>query len=484
MSRLSVKAKLVSALSVILLVAFVATSVVNYRVSRDAVREELLTTGLPLTRDTIHSELRAELMRPLFVSSLMGTDTFLRDWALDGERDTQSVRKYLEEIRNRYGFFTAFFVSEGTRSYYYHGGRLKTISRMDLHDVWYYEFVGGGREFALDVDSNQAAGGTLTLFINHRVEDYRGYLLGVAGVGLNLEEFARIIQGFQSKYHRRITLVDEFGTVQLGPDAARMGKDNIRTMPGISAVAREVLALRGEPANFEYVGPEGTVLLAARHLDDIGWTLLVEQDEASALAVARGNLVRTLVVGVAAWAVILALSVVTVNYFQRRLVHMAATDQLTGAANRWEFEGRFGLAVSRHARHGEPFSLILFDLDHFKAVNDCLGHLEGDRVLQGVAALIRGIIRPSDLLARWGGDEFMVLAEGGLAEGLAMAERIRQAVAGASFTGQAECRAVTVSCGVAEYQPGETLDSLTRRADQGAYAAKEHGRDRVEACSG
>jgi hypothetical protein len=103
LSRLSVKAKLVSALSVILLVAFVATSVVNYRVSRDAVREELLTTGLPLTRDTIHSELRAELMRPLFVSSLMGTDTFLRDWALDGERDTQSVRKYLEEIRNRYG---------------------------------------------------------------------------------------------------------------------------------------------------------------------------------------------------------------------------------------------------------------------------------------------------------------------------------------------------------------------------------------------
>jgi diguanylate cyclase (GGDEF)-like protein len=354
---------------------------------------------------------------------------------------------------------------------------------MDLHDVWYYEFVGGGREFALDVDSNQAAGGPLTLFINHRVEDYRGYLLGVAGVGLNLEEFARIIQGFQSKYHRRITLVDEFGTVQLGPDAARMGKDNIRTMPGISAVAARCWPCAASRPTSNTSGPRAPCCWP-RGI----WTTSAGPCGGAGRGLGPGRGAGQPgahpVVGVAAWAVILALSVVTVNYFHARLVHMAATDQLTGAANRWEFEGRFGLAVSRHARHGEPFSLILFDLDHFKAVNDCLGHLEGGGVLQGVAALIRGIIRPSDLLARWGGDEFMVLAEGGLAEGLAMAERIRQAVAGASFTGQAECRAVTVSCGVAEYQPGETLDSLTRRADQGAYAAKEHGRDRVEACSG
>lgn len=481
LAHLSVKAKLVLALSIILLAAFVVTSVVNYRVSRDAVREELLTTGLPLTRDTIHSELRGELMRPLFVASLMGSDTFLRDWALDGERDEELVRKYLNEIKNRYGFFTSFFISEKTKKYYHFGGTLKTISRMDLRDAWYYGFVGRGVTADLNVDANQAAGGALTLFINHRVEDYRGYLLGVTGVGLDLAEFAGIIQGFQDKYHRRIFLVDEFGTVQLGPDTEQMARANIRSMPGISSVARKVLALRGEPANFEYTGPDGTVLLAARHLEDIGWTLLVEQDEASALAAARGNLVRTLVVGVAAWLVILVLSVVTVNHFQRRLLHMAVTDQLTGAANRWEFEGRFGQAEARHGRHGTPFSIILLDLDHFKGVNDTLGHLEGDRVLVGIARLVQGIIRPADLLARWGGDEFLVLAEGGLDEARAMAERIREAVAGACFTQKDGCQPVTVSCGVAEYRQGESLDALTRRADEAAYSAKEQGRDRVVA---
>jgi len=479
LDRLSVKAKLVLALSVILLAAFVVTSVVNYRVSRDAVREELLTTGLPLTRDTIHSELRGELMRPLFVASLMGSDTFLRDWALDGERDEELVRKYLNEIKNRYGFFTSFFVSEKTKKYYYFGGTLKTISRMDLRDAWYYGFVGRGVTADLNVDANQAAGGALTLFINHRVEDYRGYLLGVTGVGLDLAEFAGIIQGFQNKYHRRILLVDEFGTVQLGPDTEQLAQANIRTMPGISSVAREVLALRGEPANFEYTGPGGTVLLTARHLDDIRWTLLVEQDEASALAAARDTLVRTLVVGLVAWLVILGVSVITVNHFQRRLMHMAVTDQLTGAANRWEFEGRFGQAEARCARHGTPFSIILLDLDYFKSVNDRLGHLEGDRVLVGIAKLVRGIIRPGDLLARWGGDEFLVLAEGGLDEVRAMAERIREAVAGACFAQQDGCQPVTVSCGVAEYRQGESLDALTRRADQAAYSAKERGRDQV-----
>lgn len=479
-SHLSIKARLVFILSLILLVAFVVTSVVNYNVSREAVRTELITSSLPLTRDTLHSELRAELMRPLFVSSLMASDTFLRDWALTGEQDVAQVAKYLNEIRTRYGFFTAFFISDESKRYYYHSGILKKISRMDLHDVWFYEFVGRGVEYDLDIDTNQAAENQLTLFINHRVEDYAGYLLGVAGVGLDLDRFAGLISGFQDKYSRRITLVDQFGTVQVSSDTAQAEQVSIHDLPGISSISQQIVQVRGEPANFEYEGEHGNVLLTARHMPDIGWTLLVEQDEEAALATARGNLVRTLVVGVAAWLVIVGISVWTVNHFQRKLVHMAVTDQLTGAANRWEFEQRFRAAQSRLQRRAQPFSVILLDLDRFKEVNDTLGHLAGDKVLTGVVDIVRGMIRPTDLLARWGGDEFIVLLEGGEQDAQAMAERIRSAVAEQCF-GEDGCEAnVTVSLGVAEYREGESLDDLTRRADSAVYKAKSGGRDCVD----
>ncbi len=116
-------------------------------------------------------------MRPLFVSSLMANDTFLKDWAAGGESDISKIERYLGEIQGKYGFFSAFFVSAETGKYYYPGGILKTISPEDDHDVWYYDFVSSGEGHDLDVDSNEAANNILTVFINHRLASDDGKLL-------------------------------------------------------------------------------------------------------------------------------------------------------------------------------------------------------------------------------------------------------------------------------------------------------------------
>lgn len=90
----------------------------NYHVSKAAIRESIVASELPLTSDNIYSEIQKDLIRPIFVSSMMASDTFLRDWALAGERDAGQIVKYLREVKVRYGAFTSFFVSERTRTYY------------------------------------------------------------------------------------------------------------------------------------------------------------------------------------------------------------------------------------------------------------------------------------------------------------------------------------------------------------------------------
>lgn len=464
---LSVKTKLILALSVIMLVAVAVISSVNYVVSRDAVRKELLTSSLPLTRDNIFSELHRTLMQPLSLSSLMASDTFLIDWSIEGEQDKTKIQKYLAEVRDKYGYLTAFFVSEGTGNYYHPDGVLKRISRMDLHDVWYYEFVARGVEYDLDVDTSEVADGALTLFINYKVRGYDGELLGVAGIGIRLDWVMGILSSFEEKYGRRVSLVDRFGTVQVHSDEQLVETANIKAMPGIKRVADKVLGLRDEPDSFQYQLDGGMILLSARYIPEFDWLLLVEQDEARALKSVRRILLVTLAGGFIAWLVIIGVTTMAVNYFQGRLEIMAVTDPLTGVANRREFEARFDRAASRQSRFGEVFCVLLFDLDRFKQVNDTKGHLEGDRVLVAVSGAIRDTIRPDDLLARWGGDEFIVLARGEAEECVSLAHRIRMTLH--------ENAGVDASCGVARHLPGEDLDATTARADKAVYRAKAAG---------
>jgi len=157
----------------------------------------------------------------------------------------------------------------------------------------------------------------------------------------------------------------------------------------------------------------------------------------------------------------------------------AATDRLTGAWNRRWFEDGAHHLIAVSDRGDAPISMIMFDLDHFKHVNDTFGHDKGDEVLKAVTGATRGQLRASDALARWGGEEFIVLCPGTTLAGATMlAEKLRQAVEARAIQGVGQ---MTISLGVAQHHPSETLDAWIRRADGALYRAKERGRNRTEA---
>lgn len=167
---------------------------------------------------------------------------------------------------------------------------------------------------------------------------------------------------------------------------------------------------------------------------------------------------------------------------QREVLSLAEHDSLTGLLNRRGMDARFERLRRRAAMQGgQSMSLALIDVDHFKAVNDRLGHGAGDDVLKGLGALLDTLIRPTDLAVRLGGEEFVLLWNG-IQPGVegAMAEKIRQAVARHPFETREGPVAVTVSIGVTGMPAHDgDLESVLKRADRALYRAKQDGRDRV-----
>lgn len=159
------------------------------------------------------------------------------------------------------------------------------------------------------------------------------------------------------------------------------------------------------------------------------------------------------------------------------LQKLSSTDRLTGLYNRTKFEEIFEYELHQCHRYNTPMSLIMVDVDHFKSVNDTYGHHTGDLVLKDVASILNSSSRKTDVVARWGGEEFLVLTpKTELEQAAQLAEKIRAAIEAHTFV---EVGKRTGSFGVASYQGDDTLTSLLHRADLAMYQAKNSGRNRV-----
>ena len=177
-------------------------------------------------------------------------------------------------------------------------------------------------------------------------------------------------------------------------------------------------------------------------------------------------------------------SLVKMKQLQDELAHAGQTDALTGLANRRHGCARLEEEMDRSRRYDRGLAVALLDIDHFKRINDQLGHHAGDDVLVSLAERLETASRQSDCVVRWGGEEFLfVFPETDLDEAAGIVERLREELAGQPVDATAPEGLVqvdvTVSGGVAQLEPGDTLESLVDRADKGLYAAKENGRNRL-----
>ena len=466
--------------SLLIILGFGVTSIVSYMVSLSTLRRQIERHALPLTSDTIYSEVQRDLLRPIFISSLMARDTFFRDWVLRGEHNLEEITRYLKEIQSQYGTEASFFVSQKSSKYYYPGGILKSVSPREPRDVWYYRLQKISEDYEVNLDVDMAHRDALTIFINYKVFDYKDNFMGATGVGLGVSAVTNTIADYRKRYNRNICFFDLQGNITLGgPDFLKRDK-NIRNIPGLGELFEAITARESGTFQYDYDGDVYHVNI--RFIPEFNWYLLVEQGEAEAKRDIFVTLLLNLgICGILAVLVILSMRALVERY-EKQLETMAITDKLTGIYNRHAFQIFFTQALAEYERTRTPFSFVLMDLDDFKKINDTYGHLQGDRFLRDVAGVFQKNLRGMDLVSRWGGEEFMVLLKACPREfAFERGESVRKQVENLSWTPEKGKKfSINISFGVVQYESGETQEEVISRVDQALYRAKREGKNRGE----
>ncbi|MEZ0219100.1 MAG: diguanylate cyclase [Tardiphaga sp.] len=352
----------------------------------------------------------------------------------------------------------------------------------------YFDTSLAGHFFSFD-----AATGEMVYIASHPVRTGRGEIAGMAVLKKSLTDFGRDL----THYDRAFFLVDPIGVIVL----TNRPKLMLRTLWPLSHATQ--LELKRQYGNLD------DRPLMQHEVTNAAWTLVdgernyVRRSFAShgrwslVLLKPTEEIFASRVLGI---AITLLTTILILVYFlgrERRLhdaVQMdkrlelqelasdlrfrAHTDPLTGLSNRLRFNEATALEMSRAQRYGTPLSLVLYDIDHFKTINDTYGHLAGDKVLIELSRFVGARIRVSDILARWGGEEFAILLpESDALEAAQFAEILRGSIADLNFGGVGS---ITCSFGIAQIQDRMTVDELVARADRALYRAKTNGRNRVE----
>jgi diguanylate cyclase (GGDEF)-like protein len=459
----------------VIVLGFFITSILNFITSNNIIREDAENIT-KLTAMTIFAEIQNELTKPIFVGLTMANDSFVKSWlAEEDNQDQEAITRYLKEIQVKYGYSSAFLVSGNSGNYYNTEGILKKISTEDSHDVWFYEFVKSGKDYALDVDTDQANEDTLSIFINCKIMNVGDRNASVIGVGLEMREIQNILAYYDELLQLDILLIDTKGLVQVATDDTAIENNNYFSQLDNPDMKARIL---GNKEDFEVLRPEGSInnnYVFTKFINDLDWYIVVKNNpEALYSALYRQQLVNLAIV-IAVVLMVVCIAVILTRRYQHRIMQLATTDVLTGLFNRRSMGEDLNQMLAEADKTGKPLCLFLFDIDDFKKMNDTHGHLAGDEVLARTATVAREYMKKSTIY-RLGGDEFAGMIDQDIAAAEVMLEGLRKRI---EKDEELSVYHLTVSIGVSEYVAGQSQDQLIYRADQAMYRAKEIGKNKV-----
>ncbi|WP_417760192.1 diguanylate cyclase domain-containing protein [Shewanella sp.] len=459
----------------VLFAVFFVMSWSSYQVATSAVTHQIEKNSLPLTSDNVYSQIQRDLVTPIFIARLMAHDTFVRDWALQTTPAAEPMQRYLTEINKRFGTFLSFFVLEKDNRYFL-PDRVLDVTQLPGNKDWYQQVkqLPAEQYYRVDIGHDPDHPERTDIYIDHLVYDYDGNQIGITGVGLSVNEVRKLITRYQQKYQRTIYFVDAEGTVVLQSHASHLS--SLAQREGISEIYPKLF--QQESNSYHFYDSEGKVYLHMRLVEEFGWYIVVEERENSSQTRLFLQFLINIGIALVVTAIVLLVSLLTQSGFQRRLARAASFDPLTGASNRRAGEAIF--STMRKHSHSLPIALMLVDIDHFKQINDSHGHEVGDQMLMRLVEHCRRHVRESDIICRWGGEEFVMLfAQCEQVKANELAERIRQGVEQLAFNLDGKRLQMTISAGLVMVGEQGKLAHWVNQADEALYRAKEQGRNRV-----
>jgi len=476
MRRLFKKYNLLLWLALILIVGSVTSSVVTLTMSRDMLQQSV-KKDLPLISDNVYAELQINIARALIVSAHMPDDVFVREWMSGDEQDYPAAIAYLKSAKQKDNSVTHFLITEKDQKYVDSLGAVRTMNQEEGHDGWYRKASESNRAVDIAIAPDQGDENHPLIFVSYQMLDTDRHVIGIAGITFAADIFSKAISQGEDGAAHSIYFVDHSGQIVISDKKSNRAQ-NIHQQDGMKQIADDILNDR-QSSNHVYEKTSAHASFAARYLPDLNLTLIVENsvpDEAAwpvAYANAGIGLIMTVLALVLAWF--------SIAHHQNRLRVLASKDSMTGLMNRQSFTNSFQQIALEMQRLKLPLSFILFDIDYLKKINESLGHSNGDKIIMDIARMSKTSVRGSDLLCRWGGEQFaLLLRRCELEQAYKVAEQLRLNVQNHSFSFDDRVASVTISLGVAEWTENETIDELFSRVDDAVYLAKSEGRNRAE----
>lgn len=464
-------------IAVIIISGFMTMGIINYTNYSEIIKNDIQNIS-KLTSSNIYSKINNEIIKPIFVSLTMANDAFLKDWIKsEGNNDSQKLINYLQGIKDKYHYNSVFLVSERTRNYYHFDGKHKRVSSEDDHDVWYFNFINSEETYDLDVDFDEAADKQLTVFVNCKISDSQGRLIGVTGVGVKMNSIQHVLRDYEEKYNLEAFLIDKNGLVQVHTDSSKIEAYNIFDNKELYQLKDKILKNEDNSLSFNIKDKILQGYYISRYIEELDWHLIVKKDTKVLAKSFLKQWVKDAAILLAVVVIVLIIVTRLINKFKKQLTHMAEVDQLTGIYNRRVFDEVLNKTILSAGQKKKTFAVIVLDIDQFKIINDTYGHIFGDRIIKAVSHLIDEQLQRPDIVSRWGGDEFACIMFGQPNDIIKKVEKIQTVIYENELLNKHN---ITLSIGIANYLQSDNLTSIVRRADEGLYYSKRNGRNQFK----
>ena len=442
----------------IIIAVFSTVGILTFFFNREK-RQEVETSRLIAAH--IYDSIAKEVYEPITISKTMAADQLLQNLLQEETSYSQDkieavFSEYLSQLRDKMGYLAAYVISEKTHRYYTPNGIGKVVNpQTSPYDIWYTLFLESGKKYDLDTDRDEENGYRWTVFVNVRVEDNEGHLLGVCGVGLFMDELQKLVDTFESMYRVKINLIDPEGLVQVDSNSI-----NIENAYIVEAIMDKPTA---DDFTYRKRGVRGYRM--CRYMEPLEWYLVLQGNNI------EEELTLSRWIWPAACGFVFVLLFLLITHFMRQteiqhILEEKSSDRLTGLPNRNYFQEAYGeLGVFNTTRY---LSMAVFDVDNFRFVND---RQDGDEVLQQLTAIVKDSLQEEGMLLRWGGDEFVALLEIPVQKAEHVFREICRTIK--------EQLHVTLSVGIVEINLSDRIKTNYYRAVQLCYAAKESGGNEV-----
>lgn len=448
-------------------------SVISCIISIKRIAAENSENNSMMVAHMISDSIEAEFLKPTVVAETMSNDYSLKQfmkWSGDdsAEKVEDEIASYLDSIRTGFGYQMVFAVCDASKAYYTYNGITKYVDvEKNEHDIWYEMFldqIDRGKQYDLDVDTDEANHWELSVFVNYKITDENGNLLGVCGVGVEMANLQRLLKQYEKQYHVKIDLIVHEGFIQVDSDVQRIERDYLDHTDFQKIGSDEFTYEKGSESS-----------RMTKYMEDLDWYLVVEDlnpDKINVLELISSSviifLIGLLMMGIVFAVIYIRERKATGEHTERRKILI--TDDMTGLLNHRAYDE--DCSASEASNQVSEITMIMMDVNGLKTVNDTYGHMAGDELIIGAAKCMQTAMGDLGKIYRIGGDEFVALLRCTRPELDDMIQTFEHITERWKGSHQSE---LTISKGVVvgEEHEGLTFDEIRELADKLIYEDKD-----------